>query len=58
MPRVPKPYARLDGELVWRILTRSTRLHVYYTVDETHDVAHIEYVWGARRGNEPPLDDD
>jgi hypothetical protein len=57
MPRVHKPYGRLDGELVWRMMTLSTRLHVYYTIDEAHEVAHIEYVWGARRGQLPPLDD-
>lgn len=57
MPRVHKPYGRLDGELVWRMMTASTRLHVYYTIDETHDVAHIEYVWGTRRGQVPPFDE-
>jgi hypothetical protein len=53
-----KPHARLDGELVWRLLTRSTRLQVYYTIDDEKALAHIEYVWGARRGKGPPLDDD
>jgi hypothetical protein len=53
-----KPHARLDGELVWRLLTRSTRLQVYYTIDDEQALAHIEYVWGARRGKGPPLDDD
>ena len=57
MPKVHKPYGRLAGELVWRMQTPSTRLHVYYTVDEQHEVAHIEYVWGALRGQTPPLDD-
>jgi len=56
-PKVHKPYGRLDGELVWRRLTATTRLHVYYTVDDEQGVAFIEFVWGARRGTPPPLDE-
>lgn len=56
-PKVHKPYGRLAGELVWRRLTPTTRLHVYYTVDDEQDVAFIEFVWGARRGAPPRLDE-
>ncbi|HTM45496.1 MAG TPA: hypothetical protein VL137_11100, partial [Polyangiaceae bacterium] len=56
MPKVHKPYGRLAGELIWRIKTAVTALHVYYTVDDLIETAHIEYVWGARRSETPPLD--
>jgi hypothetical protein len=56
MPKVHKPYGRLDGELVWRIRTPVTDLHVYYTVDDQRGVAHIEFVWGAHRGDTPPVE--
>lgn len=55
-PKVHKPYGRVAGELVWRRLTATTRLQVYYTVDDEQDVAFIEFVWGTHRGTTPRLD--
>jgi hypothetical protein len=47
-PKVHKPYGRLAGELVWRRLTATTRLHVYTDDGRLRDL-------GRALPQQPPL---
>lgn len=42
-----REYALKDGRIVWRVLMRKTKLHVYYRVDNTAGVTEIVAVWNA-----------
>ena len=55
MPEAGKPYRRVRGKSIQRVLMEKTRCHVYYACDREHDRIEIHSVWGARRGRGPKL---
>jgi hypothetical protein len=42
-----REYALQGGRIIWRVLMRKTKLHVYYRVDYAAGVTEIMTVWNA-----------
>jgi plasmid stabilization system protein ParE len=53
LPKIGRPYLRIAGILVRRVLLRATRYHVYYISDSSH--VFVLAVWHTKRGVGPDL---
>ncbi len=54
-PGLGQRYRRARGKLIYRVLMKKTRCHVYYVHDHERDVIEIHSIWGARRKRGPTL---
>jgi len=54
-PSIGSKYMTRGGKVARRVLMRKTRSHVYFEVDEAHDVVIVLAVWGAPRRRGPRL---
>jgi plasmid stabilization system protein ParE len=53
LPKIGRPYLRIAGALVRRVLLRSTRYHVYYICRSNQ--VFVLAVWHTKRGAGPDL---